>query len=29
VSLTDDTWPSSLISLVSGSTSQTWDKLEA
>jgi translocon-associated protein subunit beta len=29
VSLTDDTWPSSLFSLVSGSTSQTWDKLEA
>jgi len=29
VSLTDDTWPSSLFSLVSGNTSQTWDKLEA
>jgi translocon-associated protein subunit beta len=29
VSLTDDTWPSALFSLVSGNTSQTWDKLEA
>jgi translocon-associated protein subunit beta len=29
VSLTDDTWPSSLFSLVSGNTSQTWDKIEA
>jgi len=29
VSLTDDTWPSSLFSVVSGNTSQTWDKLEA
>ncbi|KAH8933279.1 hypothetical protein BDL97_18G021900 [Sphagnum fallax] len=29
VSLTDDTWPSSLFSLVAGNTSQTWDKLEA
>ncbi|CAK9219545.1 unnamed protein product [Sphagnum troendelagicum] len=29
VSLTDDTWPSALFSLVSGNTSRTWEKLEA
>jgi translocon-associated protein subunit beta len=28
VSLTDDTWPSALFSLVSGNTSRTWEKLE-
>ncbi|XP_004493007.1 uncharacterized protein [Cicer arietinum] len=29
VSLTDDNWPSDLFSLISGSTSKTWEKLDA